>query len=230
MCGNSKENGVIIHYGHQGVERIDSVELTNNILKIRELVPQRQVEKYTEFDFCSPLEFYYINDFSPLLNYSNTNGQNSQSLSFNSQFNDTDIDLILNRKLFVFQNDFPQLYSTLLDTANITSSYFSNVTLREVLNDAHFYGIEWKNTKTTDMAKIIKFNGTSRISDVFVEIDFVIQQGAKFPIASVMNATGSSEKSSISFQKYVDNGLDGDSAIISADASISVMLAKLANT
>ncbi len=100
-----------------------------------------------------------------------------------------------------------------------------------MLNDTYFYGINWEVKKSTDIAEIITFSGTSNVGNVLFEIDFFVQQGAKFPLACIMKTSGSSAKNNaqIEPQKLINEGLDGDSALISADASISVMLAMLAD-
>lgn len=79
ICGNSKEDGVTIHYGHMGVEWIDSVAIKNNTLKVTEVVSQREVEDYTEFDYCVSIEEYRINDMSPLESYGGVDEYVSQS-------------------------------------------------------------------------------------------------------------------------------------------------------
>ena len=67
LCGNSKAVGVTVHYGHQGVEWIDCVEIVNNSLKVDHIVPQREVDKYSEFDYCVEIKAYAINDMAFLI-------------------------------------------------------------------------------------------------------------------------------------------------------------------
>ena len=69
ICGNSKEKGITIHYGHQGVEWMDTAVIKNNTLVVEELVTMREVQNYTEFDYCIPLEYNSIDDMSILTNY-----------------------------------------------------------------------------------------------------------------------------------------------------------------
>ena len=85
LCGNTKEDGVTIHYGHMGVEWIDSVKIKNNTLKVTEVVSQREVEDYTEFDYCVSIEEHRINDMTPLENYGGIDeyaSQNSIDIDF----------------------------------------------------------------------------------------------------------------------------------------------------
>ena len=66
ICGNTKSNGITIHYGIQGVEWIDTAKIKNNRLKVTNKIPQREVYPYTEFEYCKKLEFCAIDDFSQL--------------------------------------------------------------------------------------------------------------------------------------------------------------------
>ena len=69
ICGNSKEKGITIHYSHQGVEWMDTAVIKNNTLLVEELVAMREVQNYTEFDYCIPLEYNSIDDMTILTNY-----------------------------------------------------------------------------------------------------------------------------------------------------------------
>lgn len=78
LRGSTKENSVIIHYGHQGVEWIDSAQIKNNTLNVTEIVAEREVENYTELDDWFRIESYYINDMAPLINYGGVDEFGSQ--------------------------------------------------------------------------------------------------------------------------------------------------------
>lgn len=86
VCGDSKEEGLTVHYGHQGIEWIDKVKLINNLIVKTTLISQRTVDNYTEFDHCITLETYGINDISPLLGYGGVDkhaSKNKIDINFN---------------------------------------------------------------------------------------------------------------------------------------------------
>ena len=66
LCDNSKDGGIIIHYGSQGYESINSLNLTNETIQIEQIIPERQVyENYTELNYCVPITCYAISDTRP---------------------------------------------------------------------------------------------------------------------------------------------------------------------
>lgn len=64
LCGNSKDGGLTVHHGIQGVESIDWLILENKELIEEEIIAPHEVQDYTEFDYCIPLTPYSINDYS----------------------------------------------------------------------------------------------------------------------------------------------------------------------
>lgn len=66
LCGKTEGVGLTVHYGHMGSERICDVTLGSGGLIVDEIVPWREVQEYTEFDYCKPIERFSINDFSGL--------------------------------------------------------------------------------------------------------------------------------------------------------------------
>ena len=77
ICGNEKEDGIIIHYGIQGIEWINTVKIENGNMAVTELIGKRSVSEYSEFDYCISLECYDIGDMTPFINY----GVDKQQLS-----------------------------------------------------------------------------------------------------------------------------------------------------
>ncbi|MGM9618891.1 MAG: hypothetical protein ACI3W8_03485 [Oscillospiraceae bacterium] len=78
LCGNSKDGGLTVHHGIQGVESIDWLILENRELVEEEIIAPHEVQDYTEFDYCIPLTAYSINDHSI---FGETNGTGEKEVS-----------------------------------------------------------------------------------------------------------------------------------------------------
>ncbi|MGM9661915.1 MAG: hypothetical protein ACI3WR_02350 [Oscillospiraceae bacterium] len=74
LCGNSKDGGLTVHHGTQGVESVDWLILENKELVEEEIMAPHEVQDYTEFDYCIPLTPYSINDYS-IFGETNGNGE-----------------------------------------------------------------------------------------------------------------------------------------------------------
>ena len=48
--------GMVVHYGHMGVEQVDLVTLENGALRTTTLIAQQEVAEYTESPDWTPLE------------------------------------------------------------------------------------------------------------------------------------------------------------------------------
>lgn len=67
ICGKTTGNGITVHSGHMGYETIKEINIVNGEMTILTLIEdQEAMEGYTEFDYCIPIEFHSIGDYSLL--------------------------------------------------------------------------------------------------------------------------------------------------------------------
>ena len=142
-----------------------------------------------------------------------------------------DVDFILNREMFVFKKDFSQLYTVEPIPMNNTTAYRDNWDFAQVLNSENFYNIQWSMYKLDDKVSLITFNGESKTTrDTNIIIEFYVQKGAEIPLAwSMKIETDGKIEDLCLIEKATEQGLDFDSALMSADATICSMLVLLSD-
>ncbi len=141
-----------------------------------------------------------------------------------------EVKFVLDRDIFVLKNDFPELYKGAINDIDLIVAYKENWKFCNVLNEKNFKQIDWNVTSPMDGAKIVTFTGIPRITeiDTIAAIEFYVQEGAKIPLAWSMTTKNSKGTSEVTVQSYLDQGLDFDTALVSADATISSMVAFMA--
>lgn len=74
ICGKTTGNGITLHNGHMGYETIRDVNIIDGEVVVLTLAENREaMEGYTEFDYCIPLEYRRIDDYSEIV-VANSNG------------------------------------------------------------------------------------------------------------------------------------------------------------
>lgn len=67
ICGKTTGAGITVHNGHMGYETIKDVNIVKGEMLVTILAEDREaMEGYTEFDYCIPLEYYSLDDYSVL--------------------------------------------------------------------------------------------------------------------------------------------------------------------
>lgn len=65
ICGKTTGAGITIHNGHMGYETIKDVNIVNGEMLVTVLAEDREaMEGYTEFDYCTTLEYFSFGDYS----------------------------------------------------------------------------------------------------------------------------------------------------------------------
>lgn len=66
ICADTQNGGLIVHHGIQGYENVEALTIKDGALNVETIIAERFVDgNYTEFDYCSPLSYYAINDTTP---------------------------------------------------------------------------------------------------------------------------------------------------------------------
>lgn len=135
-------------------------------------------------------------------------------------------DIILNREVFIFKNDFPQLYTAGVNDMNFTKPYRENWRFNKILNDSNYKNIEWSIEKITDKVDMIIFSGENTFLSYKnnVIIEFYVQDGAKIPLAWSMKIIAKGKTTDLGVEQFENQGMDMDMALMLADAEISTML------
>lgn len=136
-----------------------------------------------------------------------------------------EVQFILDRDIFLLKNDFPELYTSSINNIDQIIAYVENWDLHQILNTENFKDIDWQVTLATDGVKTVTFTGIPHIIETatYVTIEFYVQEGAKVPLA--WSITPGNSSSGISVQDFLNQGMDVDAAVLSADASVSCMVA-----
>lgn len=138
-----------------------------------------------------------------------------------------EVEFVLNRNIFVFKNEFPELYTATIKMDQ-SIAYVEDWNLGQILNEDNFEDIEWKVSSESNNTKIVSFTGSSRIAekDNTIMVQFIITDGAKIPIALSLYTYVKEDQSAseLSMQQYMNIGMDYNSALVSADAGIACML------
>lgn len=136
----------------------------------------------------------------------------------------SEVDLILDRKIFAFKDNFPELYTKTIDIST-TNAYQEDWTFRSILNDQNFDNIVWEVSEYNSEITFICFGGNSKLmaGKPFVALLFGIHKNKDKPIALEFDCDGT-KIGTRSFENIGEASME----IVAGDASVSVMVTLLA--
>ncbi|MBQ8351764.1 MAG: hypothetical protein IJY20_06955 [Clostridia bacterium] len=137
-----------------------------------------------------------------------------------------EISFVLDRDIYIFKNDFPELYTASIRDINNTISYVQNWKFSDVLNTTNFTNIQWSVSQSTNNAKLVLFQGkcTTVQYNADVMLEFYIQNGAKVPLVWGAKIVTDKETSRVSAQDFLDQGMYWDEAVVMADTTLSCLM------
>ncbi|MBR5309430.1 MAG: tetratricopeptide repeat protein [Clostridia bacterium] len=139
---------------------------------------------------------------------------------------------ILNRDIYIFKRDFPQVYSGTINDINKTTAYVMDWKFSDILNESNFKNIKWDVSIPKTGAKTITFNGVAKNTqdnDTKITIEFYLQDGSETPLAWILYTDSQNSTSEITLQDFINRGINSDEALICTDATISMMAALFSN-
>lgn len=168
------------------------------------------------------------NEKNPSVDKSNIS-DNVHTTTSNMQQHSEDIDLVLNRKIFLFKDTEPEQYSCAIKDIDTIEPYIENWTFRQILNEENFKNIEWSTQELSSDLKLICFNG-ELVSPWPAKVSIVFGSAGKVPAIMELKIVTETDTSIIDGQSFIDSGMDNAAAMIAADASASSMLTLIATT
>lgn len=136
---------------------------------------------------------------------------------------------VLNRKIFAFMNDLPDMYAAGIKDIDQSVAYTEDWHWGRILNEETFDTINWEISEADNETIILEFQGTIRINERSdkVKIQFLLLQDATIPIISSMEIQTEEESSKVSIQDYLDQNLDIVVASLITDATAAQLLTVL---
>ena len=138
---------------------------------------------------------------------------------------------VLNREIFIFKEDSPELYTVSINDMDQTVAYADNWTFSKILNESNYKDIKWEVSSEDNNVTIVAFNGTARINDAVIYVQFYIfNNGKPLALSLYLYSEKTDTAEEISAKRFLeeDKNLNNDLALIYADASISNMLTIMA--
>ena len=155
---------------------------------------------------------------------------NNSTLDISSDVSSSDIEQsnierILNRKIFILKESTPTIYTSIVRDIDTTNAYKENWSYKEILNKKNFTDIKWESRNVNDGVHLT-FKGESKQSQgLVISIDFIIQN--KENTSPLAWSFRSSDGAVIDVESMQLAGVEGFSAFSFTDATISTLIIAL---
>ncbi len=141
-----------------------------------------------------------------------------------------DIEFVLDRKIYVFKNDFPEYYTyDMIGFVDMdkTLAYVENWDFSQVLNNENYKDINWEIDTLEGGARIVTFTGKAKMTG-YTEtavFNFYIQEGANIPLVTSiwMGPSEDVAKAGPALGYPIENE-DIETAVYTNDAKFSCMI------